>query len=297
MTFVVIACGLDSGRAFAALDRDLYFARDLEVANAYTSYFRTTSLFADSSLYARQLVIAIVIVVAALWLGRVRLWSGAAVIALLWAGLFFSYSQSSMVALAVAALALSLVLVDRTGRRLLVAGALLVVVVAVAALVTTVHGDSAQRFTSGRSALVQGAWNVFVDDPLVGVGIGAQPEASRADGGRKNVDKNASHTTPLTVAAELGVVGLVAYVAFLAGAARLAPSHAPHQAGTRPRAERSSPPLVRALALLQRLLRGPAYLGHPGCGCRNCEHRARQGPGSASRFAPRARETFCMLCS
>ena len=158
---------------------DLYFARDLEVANAYTSYFRTTSLYADSSLYARQLAIAIVIVLAALWLGRVRLWRGAGVIAFLWAGLFFSYSQSSMVALAVAALALSLVLADRSGRRLLVAGALLVVVVAVAAVVTTVRGDSAQRFTSGRSALVQGAWGVFVDNPLVGVGIGAQPEASQ----------------------------------------------------------------------------------------------------------------------
>ncbi len=221
VTFVVIACALAAVGLSQLWTEDLYFARDLEVANAYTSYFRTTSLFADSSLYARELVIAIVIVLAALWLGQLRLWIGAALMAFLWAGLFFSYSQSSMIALAVAALALSLVLADRSGRRLLAAGALLIVVVSVAAIVTTVHGDSAQRFTSGRSELVQGAWGVFVDNPVVGVGVGAQPEASRDDGGRKNVAKNASHTTPLTVAAELGVVGLLAYAAFLAGAAVL----------------------------------------------------------------------------
>jgi O-antigen ligase len=56
---------------------------------------------------------------------------------------------------------------------------------------------------------------------VAGVGVGAQPEASRAEGGRKSVEKNASHTTPLTVAAELGLIGVVAYLAFLAGAARL----------------------------------------------------------------------------
>jgi hypothetical protein len=51
--------------------------------------------------------------------------------------------------------------------------------------------------------------------------VGAQPEASRDQGGRKSVAKNASHTTPLTVAAELGILGLAVYVAFLAGTARL----------------------------------------------------------------------------
>ena len=57
--------------------------------------------------------------------------------------------------------------------------------------------------------------------PLVGVGLGSQPRASQA------VSKNGgppslfvSHTTPLTIAAELGIVGLVLYAALLGGAAK-----------------------------------------------------------------------------
>jgi len=214
--------------AFAAIGisqlwtEDLYLARDLEVANAYTSYFRTTSLFSDSSIYGRQLVVAIVVLVAALWLGRIGYRLGAALIALLWAGLYFSYSQSSMAALVVSVLALSLVAADRLGRRVLAVGTVVIAVAATALVVTTVRDHTAQRFTSGRSTLVESAWRVFVDHPAVGVGVGAQPKASKeARGGRRETEKNASHTTPLTVAAELGVVGLLAYLALLAGAARL----------------------------------------------------------------------------
>jgi O-antigen ligase len=96
---------------------------------------------------------------------------------------------------------------------LLVVGAVLVT--------TSVQGDSAQRFTSGRSQLVSGTARVFADHPLVGVGIGAQPKATREAGGKKLTRRNASHTTPLTIAAEGGIIGLALYVAFLLGAAKL----------------------------------------------------------------------------
>jgi O-antigen ligase len=192
------------------------------VANAYTSYFRTTSLFADSSIYSRHLVLAIVVLVAALWFGRVQLWLAVAAIAALWTGLYFSYSQSSMVALVVALLALSLVAADRRSRRVLLAGAAAFVLAAAAFVAASVRDQSADRFTSGRSALVETTWAVFRDHPLVGAGIGAQPKASRDEpGGRRQTSRNASHTTPLTVAAELGVVGLAAYFALLGGAVRL----------------------------------------------------------------------------
>jgi O-antigen ligase len=64
-------------------------------------------------------------------------------------------------------------------------------------------------------------WKVFRNHPLVGVGVGGQPKASREEAARRlATSRNRSHTTPLTVAAELGVLGILAYLAFVAGAAR-----------------------------------------------------------------------------
>ena len=55
---------------------------------------------------------------------------------------------------------------------------------------------------------------------MVGAGIGAQPAASRRLAEREASLKGfVSHTTPLTVAAELGLLGLALYAALLAGAA------------------------------------------------------------------------------
>ena len=45
----------------------------------------------------------------------------------------------------------------------------------------------------------------------MGVGVGGQPRASVQEAGKGTVKRNASHTTPLTVAAELGIVGLAVY--------------------------------------------------------------------------------------
>jgi O-antigen ligase len=58
--------------------------------------------------------------------------------------------------------------------------------------------------------------------PVLGVGIGGQPRASRELAGSDRPTPNfVSHTTPLTVAAELGVVGVVLYAWLLVGGARL----------------------------------------------------------------------------
>jgi O-antigen ligase len=83
------------------------------------------------------------------------------------------------------------------------------------------HDESARRVTSGRLPLASRTLPVFVDHPLAGVGIGAQPWASsQREGAKRRESRNTSHTTPFTVAAELGLLGLAAYGAFLFGAAR-----------------------------------------------------------------------------
>ena len=199
----------------------LFFGKDIQVGNAYTSYYRVTSLFKDPSLYGRQLVLAIAVVLVALWLDRLRLVVALPVLVLLWAGLYVSYSQSSMVALIVVALAVSLVAADSRSRRLLLVGTAAFVLAAGGVVAASVQGSTTQRITSQRSRLVGVTWPIFVDHTLTGVGIGAQPKVSRHEvGGRRQAKLNASHTTPLTVAAELGVIGLAAYLAFLGGAAR-----------------------------------------------------------------------------
>lgn len=220
-TLVALACGFAAVGLSQLWTERLYFARDLEVANAYTTYFRTTSLFGDSSIYGRQLALAIVILVVALWLARIRLVLGVALLAFLWTGLYFSYSQSAMVALVASVLAVSFVAADRASRRALAAGTLVVALAAGAFVAVVVRDQPLDRLTSGRSPLVSTTWAVFVDEPLVGVGVGSQPQASQERSGVRDREKYASHTTPLTVAAELGVLGLAAYAAFLAGAVRL----------------------------------------------------------------------------
>jgi hypothetical protein len=198
----------------------LFFARDLEVANAYTSYFRTTSVFGDSSLYGRELALGLLALLAAIWFTRIRLWPGLVLIAILWTGLYFTYSQSSMVALIAGALVLAFGAADKRGRIVLAVGAVAMLLAGVGVLVATAQGETAASFTSGRSTLVENTGRVFVNNPLVGVGIGAQPKEAREVGGRRQTERNASHTTPLTVAAELGAVGIAAYLALLAGIGR-----------------------------------------------------------------------------
>lgn len=206
---------------YQAWTRTLFFAQDLRVANAYTSYFRVTSVFKDPSIYGRHLVLAIAVLLVLLWLGRVSLFLAAPAIGLLFTGLYFSYSQSSMVVLFAACLLVTLALADRRSRRIVLVAALVAAVAGGAVAGTTAQEASIRKATSGRSRLVSITTTVIANHPLTGVGIGSQPLASRQEAGRPGLAKSASHTTPLTVAAELGVGGALLYLAFLAGAVRL----------------------------------------------------------------------------
>ncbi len=213
------------GTLFAAIGiwqaqtRTLFFARDLEVANAYTSFFRVTSLFKDPSLYGRYLVIPIVILLVAIFVRRGRTidWVAAtACVAFLFWGLYYSYSQSSFVALFVVTFGIALVGSDRRTRILLAGCALGATIVAAGVAGAATDDRSARDVTSGRSRLVEITFDAFKERPVAGVGIGGQPQASAEAAGRRSPKRHASHTTPLTVLAELGVVGFAAYLWLLA---------------------------------------------------------------------------------
>jgi O-antigen ligase/polysaccharide polymerase Wzy-like membrane protein len=224
----VIAVGLATlfalvGLWQAATHKLFFFAPNLQVSNANTDYFRVTSLFGDPSLYGRHVVLGIGILLVALAARRMNAWLGVGLIALLWAGLLFSYSQSSMAALVVVTLAVAAAAGDGRVRRAVgvVAAVSLLIGLGFAGF-KLLTGTSLNRVTSDRTERVADTTRVIQKHPLIGVGIGGQPRASRE---LANSDRPTpafvSHTTPLTVAAELGVLGLALYTWLLVGGARL----------------------------------------------------------------------------
>jgi hypothetical protein len=220
----VIAVALASvfavvGLAQEATGRLLFYAPNLEVSNTYASYFRVTSLFRDPSLYGRHLVIGIALLLVVVTYRKLGLALAAALMALLWIALFFSYSQSSLVALFVVVLAVTALAGGRTARIVIATTALVALLASAGLVAATVWDDSTQRATSDRSRRVEVTARVFTDRPVAGVGLGGQPLASQQRAERKGpVPNYVSHTTPLTVAAELGVIGLFLYALVLAGA-------------------------------------------------------------------------------
>jgi O-antigen ligase len=125
-----------------------------------------------------------------------------------------------MVSLVAVARAVAFVAGDRRARRLAVAATAVFAVAGVVLLSAQLAGDSERQVTSERSRLVEDSGRVYLSHPLVGVGAAGQPLASHQESGEHGpLRRSASHTTPLTVAAELGTVGLAAYLALLLGAA------------------------------------------------------------------------------
>jgi hypothetical protein len=202
-----------------ATHRLIFYTSSVQIGNAYSSFFRVTSLFRDPSLYGRHVVLGIAVLLVALLYRRINWWFGIAAMALLFAGLFFSYSQSSLVALFAVTLFVGALSGDRNVRIVAIATAVLVVAAAAAYVGAKATTHSTGKITSDRWRRIDLTRKVFEQNPLAGVGIGSQPRASQhlsVGGGPPGLF--VSHTTPLTIAAELGAIGLALYAALLAGA-------------------------------------------------------------------------------
>ena len=210
--------------------RDVFWNPKLLVSNAYAPFYRVNSVFWDPSIYGRFLVVAILACLVAVLFGRDRrlLIGGTVAIAAIWAGLFFSYSQSSFAALVTGVVIAS---IFAWGRR----GAVLALVAAVvfslgALAVPNVrhdlfgNGRGLNSASGGRGKLVRKGAKIAVHHPVAGVGIGdfkhAYAQLTHLKG--REPKAAASHNTPVTVAAELGVPGLLLYVWLLASGLLLA---------------------------------------------------------------------------
>jgi O-antigen ligase len=198
-------------------------------ANQFRSYFRVNSLFFDPNIYGRYLAIVMVVVATLLlWTRRRRniVWISV-LLAVLWAGLVLSLSQSSFAALLVGLAVLAAVRWKTWPVVAAVGAAAAVAAIVIWAIPGSVHlqGHSAKslnRATSGRVDLMRGGLRMFGDRPLYGYGSGSFAERFRAREKKGEAQAaSASHTIPITVAAEQGVIGLAAYVFVLVAAFRL----------------------------------------------------------------------------
>src|SRR4051794_16039253 len=189
-------------------------------ANEIKPYFRVNSLFFDPNIYGRFLALTMIVLAAslpALRRGR-QIGLVAVSLAVLWAGMVLSLSQSSFAALLLGLL----VLAALRWRPIVVAGAVVLALAVGGAVVLaapdqvglhTKTSRALDRSTSGRSDLIKGGLRMARDRPLWGFGSGSFANDFRK---RERVHSAksaaASHTIPVTVAAEQGAIGLLSYL-------------------------------------------------------------------------------------
>jgi O-antigen ligase len=207
--------------------KEVFLNPKVVAANQYDNYFRVNSVFFDPSIYGRFLALVMVAVTTiVLWSRRRRdVLIGAGVLGWLLAGLITSFSQSSIAALL---LGLAVLAAYRWDMRSTVYVALALVLVAGVILFTapaSFHfglkgsSGSTSNATNGRTNLVSGGLELFAERPLYGYGSGSfETEYKLHSGTTAENATSASHTIPVTVAAEQGILGLALYVAVLIAA-------------------------------------------------------------------------------
>ncbi len=223
---VVLALALVGVGFVEYATRHLFLNPKVIASNQLEDYFRVNSLFFDPNIYGRFLALVMLLLVGwLLWARRQReVVACALLLAVLWGGLVLTFSQSSFTALLVGLAILGAMRWSVRWALILSGGALVLAVAFVALAPGAVHLDlgnskSADKATSGRYDLIKGGLKLFRDAPLVGQGSGSfARDYRRAEHVSPERAASASHTIPVTVAAEQGVIGLLVYLALLAAA-------------------------------------------------------------------------------
>jgi O-antigen ligase len=202
--------------------RHLIWNPEVIQSNDFHTYFRVNSLFWDPNIFGRYLALTITAIGAALlWARSPRLVLGlGALVAVLWLGLITTFSQSSFVALLVGLAALAALRWSARWTLAACGGAAILAVAFVLAAggslkinLSTEH--TLNKDTSGRANLVSEGIALFGDRPLWGYGSGSFSVAYQKHRTGGNGRLSVSHTEPVTVAAEQGLIGLLAYLALL----------------------------------------------------------------------------------
>lgn len=199
--------------------KSLFWNDQIIRSNEFHTYFRVNSVFWDPNVYGRYLALVTVVAAGALLWTRTRnaFWLLSGLILVLWLGLVPTYSQSSFLAL-LAGLAM-LAAIKWSWRWTL--GVVVVGAVGAVLVVLLVGGsgkitsDRINVDLSGRGSLVSGGVDLFGERPLQGYGSGSFQAAYREHRANKDAPVTVSHTEPVTVAAEQGLIGLAVYLALI----------------------------------------------------------------------------------
>ena len=218
---VVIALALAGVGFVEYATRHLFLNPKVIASNQLEDYFRVNSLFFDPNIYGRFLAVTMLLVAAwLLWATRPReVVATAALLAVLWGALVLTFSQSSFAAL-LAGLAVLAALRWRArpviaiaGRRARAPGRRSSPWRPTRSGSTWGAPKSADEATSGRYDLIAGGVRLFAERRVAGWGSGSfAREYRRAEHVSAERATSASHTIPVTVAAEQGVLGLAAYL-------------------------------------------------------------------------------------
>jgi putative inorganic carbon (hco3(-)) transporter len=216
---LLVAMGIVfSGIAFVEYaTRSVLFNSKLVASNQLYTYFVVNSVFSDPNIFGRFLAVVMVLLAVLLLYDRSphqQMAIGGA-LAVMWVALVLSLSRSSMAGLLVA-LALVAAVRWRLSRTLLVAGIVILIGAAAVAISPTTFGfnQSFNGVSAGRGSVLSGGARLFADRPVAGFGSGSfEIEYHRHN--RASGPLTASHTTPVTIAAEQGIIGELAYVALV----------------------------------------------------------------------------------
>jgi putative inorganic carbon (hco3(-)) transporter len=199
--------------------KSLFWNDQIIRSNEFHTYFRVNSVFWDPNVYGRYLAVTTTIATAALLWARTRnsFWLLTGLIAILWLGLVPTFSQSSFVALLAGLAVLAAIRWSRRWTLAAVAvgtvGAILVVLLAGGS--GKITGDRLNVDLSGRGSLVSGGVDLFAERPVWGYGSGSFQAAYRDHRENKDAPVTVSHTEPVTVAAEQGLIGFLLYLALI----------------------------------------------------------------------------------
>jgi O-antigen ligase len=244
--------------------RELLWNEVVIRSNDFHVYFRVNSLFWDPNVYGRYLALVITVVAAALlWARQQREAIALAVVSgVLWLALITTFSQSSFIALLAGLAALAAL---RWSMKLVIGGiaglaALTLVFAVFAGGLIKLDLDRLNPQTAGRADLVSGGIELFADRPIAGYGPGSFSLSFQEQISGPDAPVTESHTEPITVAAEQGLVGLAVYLALIvssifvlaAGMRSSMPGFRNSRAGDQPDVEDAAgrgPPAARAAVL------------------------------------------------